>query len=303
MRKDRCTRTFAAAIPLLILIGFIRLPDYQVDTGVSSERFWTMKTHWPPIFDVVIAGDSRVFRGLSPSAMNEIMPKHRIANFGYPLCGLTRAYLEAVEGKLDPTKRDKVIVLGVTPASLTSQTAEANGFLDEMRRPPGDVLMRLYFGELLRFFRPIERGTIAHALRGQSPSVQYFQHFHADGWVATRLIPDDPQLQLKKYEELFAANQVSPELVQELLLNVGRWSAHGIRLFAFRPPTTKAMVELENRLSAFDEKNLSERFEAAGGTWLTFDSARYYSYDGSHIDPDSARQLSRDLAAVLVSHK
>jgi hypothetical protein len=34
----------------------------------------------------------------------------------------------------------------------------------------------------------------------------------------------------------------------------------------------------------------------AGGIWLSFNPDDYVSYDGSHLDADSAKKLSRDLA-------
>ena len=57
------------------------------------------------------------------------------------------------------------------------------------------------------------------------------------------------------------------------------------------------MVELENRVSGFDEPAFAAAFQAAGGLWIhDLDQAAYLSFDGSHLDETAARQLSRDLA-------
>ena len=39
-----------------------------------------------------------------------------------------------------------------------------------------------------------------------------------------------------------------------------------------------------------------EHFEAAGGVWVDTAGGSYVSYDGSHLEMDSARRLSRSLA-------
>ena len=301
MWSERSLLTIAIAIVLVVLLGFVRLPERWIQTGVSSEQIWTVKAHWPRIFDVVLVGDSRIGQDVSPSAMAEIMPGYRIGNFSYPNCALIEPYLRAAEEKLDPFSAKKMIILGVAPASLTSWAASANSFLDEQKRRPFDVVARMYFGEVLSFFRPITLRSIWDAVRGTQPDAQLFQEFHSDGWVASTRVPQDPRAALPFYEELFRRHKISPHVSSELLRMVDEWATKRIRVVAFRPPTTPEMVAIETRVAEFDEKSFVERFEAAGGTWLSFESGRYHSYDGSHLDRDAARQFSKDLATRLLN--
>ena len=73
----------------------------------------------------------------------------------------------------------------------------------------------------------------------------------------------------------------------------------GIKVYAFRPPATEEMLEVENKYSGFDEATFVSFFEAAGGTWLEVEQTKYPSYDGSHLCPDGAIDFSHDLARLI----
>ena len=52
-------------------------------------------------------------------------------------------------------------------------------------------------------------------------------------------------------------------------------------------------------MSGFREAEFIQEFRNAGGIWLSFNLDDYVSYDGSHLDADSAKKLSRDLAEKI----
>jgi len=299
---DRTLIALLLAGPMLL--GAVRwapaAPTYLVSTGVTPERFWTTKVQWGRAFDVVLAGDSRVYRGLSPAEMRPSLGQRRIANFGFPGCGLTRPYLEAVEALLDPARGEPTVVLGVTPHALTAHAARDNGFLAEMRRPLPERYARMVLAPVERFFRPIDLATTLKEAAHPELRVwgNYFEELHDDGWVASRQVPEEADSALGEYRRVL--EPVSPEIVEALLETVTRWRSRAIRVFAFRPPTSPAMLDLEARRSGFEESSFVEAFERAGGVWLRLDGS-YHSYDGSHLRDDAARALSRDLAAAIAS--
>jgi hypothetical protein len=305
---DRTLRTLFLALVAVLLTGVIlpRRSDPVVNAGGQSERFWTKKARWGPEFAVVLAGDSRVYRGLAPEEMAAALPGKKIANFGFPGCGYTRSYLDAVDGLLDAAGADETIVLGVTPHSLTAHAAEGNGFLAERSRPRGETYSRLYLSPAREMFRATTPTEIFDALDGssaRSPVVRIFQTFHADGWVATDMVPEQPDSALDEYVKVLTQYRVDPALEDDLIAKVDGWTKRGVRVFAFRPPSSTAMVDLENRLSRFDEAALAERVRRAGGLWLTVDARRYESYDGSHLNQATARRLSRDVAEQIAAHR
>ena len=142
------------------------------------------------------------------------------------------------------------------------------------------------------------------AIKGKRipPSEFYYQEFHDDGWVASWIIPDNPDKALKSYRDNFSKTKVSSELVQELLKQTQHWVQHGIYVFAFCPPTTEKMDQLEKQLSGFDENIFAKQFRDVGGVWFLFDRNGYHSYDGSHLRKDSAIKFSKDLAMQIRSH-
>lgn len=78
-----------------------------------------------------------------------------------------------------------------------------------------------------------------------------------------------------------------------------QWTAQGIRVYAFRVPSSLAMVALEDQMSGFDEATFVEQFKAAGGIWFSIPLEPYHSYDGSHLTKQAALQLSADLARLI----
>jgi hypothetical protein len=299
---NRTLLALGLALPLLLAAQRLAPapPAYLVTTGVTPERFWTRKAHWPGAFDLVLAGDSRVYRGLSPAAMRPLLADRRIANFGFPGCGLTRPYLEAAHALLDPARTERAIVLGVTPHSLTPHAARDNGFLVETRRPIPEAYARMYLAPVDRFFRPIDVATQIRELAQPEGRIagQYLEEYHEDGWVASRHVPEQPDAALGEYRRVL--EPVAPELIEGLVETVAAWARGGVRVFAFRPPTSASMVELEAQRGRFDEGAFVEAFQRAGGIWLRLDGP-YHSYDGSHLRDDAARELSRDLAAAIAA--
>ena len=72
------------------------------------------------------------------------------------------------------------------------------------------------------------------------------------------------------------------------------------RSFAFRPPASEKMEDLENAKSGYDETLIKREFSNAGGIWIDIkDRYAYKTYDGSHLTSESARLLSKYLAKFV----
>lgn len=291
-----------ALLTALMIVGVGLLRPTSGESGLGATQMWLEKVAWGPQFDFIIAGDSRVYRGVSPQTLGKELGGRVVANFGFSGLGYESAYFDAVEARLAPSAQDPVILLGITPHSLTPVAVRRNGFLEVSQEHPTDRMLARQFAPLLRFVRPIQPVELIEtfdSLRGQRK--WYYQHFHADGWVASRKVPETPSEGLTAYHEEFAGNQVSPEIVATLLERVRQWREAGIRVFGFRPPTNEAMVALEDSSSGFDEPQFVQAFEQAGGTWLAVDQYAYHSYDSSHLDRDAAVSLSRDIARRILT--
>lgn len=302
-RFERSVRVLLAALFLILLTGFIlsgtRESDQESDP--VKERFWALKTRFlKPEYNVVLYGDSRLYRGISPEAMRSALPDLKIINFGYSNGGHDRLMLNSAISLLDPEAKLRIIVLGVTPLSLTQVAAQNEHYLSIMRKPFSEAFESVYFLHLKSFILPIfpielkDIFSLSRAKRKEKHTI-----YHDDGWAESWDDVPNPEAQLSQYKDRFTSNQVSSELFQDLFQVISECKSKGIKIIGFRPPTTRAMVTLEDSMSGFHEDEFIIEFRKSGGIWLSFNIDDYDSYDGSHLDSDSALKLSRVLAEKI----
>ncbi len=300
--RQRMVVALCLAAVLILLLAFMR--DRSQLNGVDRNALWVMKLKWKHCADLVVAGDSRVYHGVSPAAMKEILPETRVLNFGFANCAYTERYLRCAESVLDPDSDRRILVLGITPLSLTAGAAQRNEFLETLNKTSNQRFMALHFGWIMSLFKPIpvqelfERKTRLNPLTPSDP-VRNYRCYYPDGWVAGYNDPENLQEGLDLYSLRFESNDfgpVSPEIVDGLIKQVAQLHLRGIEVYGFRPPSCPAMETIENTKSGFNEESLAERFVESGGVWLEFDPAGYATFDGSHLKPESAQRLSRDLA-------
>lgn len=294
--------TLLLALVMVLSVGGYRQQASKI-TGLTPHRYWANKYFWNHELDIVLAGDSRAQKALSPQVMASVLGPVRIGNFGFSSAGYGERYLTRLESLLASDSKQKAIVLGVTPSSLTQSAAEGdNQFLNFVRQDQRDVWILKHFGDFLYFFEPIKSYEIGPLLKAGKGG--YFQHYYADGWVAARKEPEDPSEAMGPYRAMWQRNKVSPKVVQGLLDKVKQWRRQGILVYAFFPPVSTEMAELEAKSSGFDQAGFYKAFQAAGGTWLELPpTEEYHAYDGSHLREDAARKLSKTLAREMRSNQ
>jgi len=286
---------FIASVGLIAastLLGAALRPPAHTE-GLCPEGFWARKLLWNREYDVVLAGDSRVYRGLAPEVMADSLPGMRICNFGFSNCAFEERYLSAVE-KLVPESGTRTIVLGITPNSLSERAAADNGFLQESVGSELSLRATVAGEHLLHRFRPYWRDLALEARYDQ-----YREAYSESGWVATRVRPRDPCRAVDRLRRLGQRDRVSERLLAGLLARVALWRSQGIRVMGFRFPTTKETAAAESRLKGYGEIHLPVAFRAAGGEWIEVPAGGYECYDGSHLSSAGAFRLSRDLAAAI----
>ena len=285
-------------LSILLLIGFNRVKPVTDDTKASIiKRFWILKTHTERKFDFLICGDSRTYRGISPTEMRSVLPNFSIFNLGYSSGSYSSFMLTKMESKLDMGASQKIILLGITPYSLTPKASLDGQIKQELDRKKEEIFESIYLQPWKLFFEPVEIRWRIDSLAKFKP--KYIQKYYDDGWVASDKIPPNPKEALDEYVKDFNNNQVSEEIIDHLMGQVKEWTSRGIQVFGVRPPTTIEMLKLEKELSNFDEDKFVLKFKQAGGIWLEVSASRYASYDGSHLDVSSAKEFSRDLATKV----
>lgn len=297
--QDKTVRTFAIAAVLIAVLGAAR-PKQPGISGLPEELFWMRKMQWRQQFDVVVAGDSRVYRDVAPNAMSRALPGLRIANYGFSGGGYAPEFLDATRRLLDPKCKKPIIVLGLTPHSLTGKAEAKNGFLDNGNMDPFAKLALLRLPGPFLFLSRYSQEESKMLFVRHAPPVVYYSEFREDGWVRSAKKPESRQEAIPQYRIMFAeGNSVSEHIVSRVMRRIRKWTAQGIAVYALRMPASPEMMKLENEMSGYRERDIAARVAKAGGMWLTFDYAEYHSYDGSHLTGEAAEAFSYDLASAI----
>lgn len=299
--KERALIALLLSAGIIIALGMARY-DWVERVGVAPEAFWTMKVGWRGEADIVVAGDSRILCAVSPAAMAEVLPGRRILNYAFLGTGCEPTYLSAARSVLSPDSDRPTIVLGVSPRSLTKGATQQKWFAPVYDQHVLKRRLSRHTGDIMYFFRAMTYAELLTTLgAAEGKAGRCFQDFRPDGWEATIIEPAHRGA-LEEYRTKFDPDQEGPvdqDVIDGLLEIVRRWRADGIAVYGFRPPSCLEMVAMENAISGFDEASFVRQFEAAGGVWVDVDQGAYSSYDGSHLDLNSAPQFSKDLAHLI----
>lgn len=297
MLRHRIPYVFLVAALLAAIIYSVR--DEMDTEEIKKNRYWVIKTRSTERYPVVFGGDSRVFRGISPEDFSAGFGGIQSYNYAYWANGYGRDYLKGLENKIDTSSEVKLIILGLTPHSLTEKTAQSPHYHWELSRAKENVMQTIYFSTIQEIFAPYKVNELLKRITGKSKPSNYRITYHPNGWVESYWIVPDTSYSARFYKDLFEGDPVSDEVISGLLEFVRKWTAMGIHVAAFRPPTSHTLRYYEQERGGFSEEEFVKRFKEAGGIWIDVDPDRYQTFDGSHLDHNSARRLSADLGREL----
>lgn len=267
------------------------------------DQFWTQKTFASNTYDVVLMGDSRTYRGLSPSVIEKALPGMKVLNFGYSNGGLNKVMFDAAQKKLSADNEDKVIVIGISPNCITGYSQKNDQYLQEKNRPREDIFERMYLNKVLYYFSPTSPEALKEKVN-QKPAPSYYNNeYYPDGYVLSEKFPADSTEAISSYISDYTNFKVEERYIDVLTSQVEDWSRKGIKVIGFRPPTTLAMRAVEDTLGHYNEALIKEKFCKAGGYWVDLNPGNFKTYDGSHLEKNSAVLLSeivsREIAKVI----
>jgi len=279
-----------------ILVGALSFAIPKNKEKYLGDRFWSQKTFASSRYNVVLMGDSRVYRGLSPSVMEEALTGLKVLNFGYSNGGLNPTMFAAAEKKLSEKNNKKVIVIGVSANCITGYTQKNEQYIQEKSRPREDVFERLYFNGIKYHFSATNPEALKEAMI-QKPLTSYYRNeYFSNGYVCSEKFPVDTMEAIPSYIQDFTNYKVEDRFVDVLINQFEDWRKKGIIVIGFRPPTTVPMKALEDTMGLYNEKMIRTKFTEAGGHWIELDQTQYKTYDGSHLDKESAVRLSEKIA-------
>ena len=294
--KQRIIAVFVGALLLLAAIVVLRPSSAS---GLPKPLFWRTKVAGEGKHRLVAAGDSRTLRGIAPQefANFDLGPG---LNFGFQGAALNSQFLDAAVSKTND-KQPAILLLGITPNAFTQSAERSNGFDKAVSDvSPVDSRLPNWYFRIIQQLEPSSLLEIKRIVTWKSNELE--ETYHSDGWLETVHNAPNEKYALRFYRDRFNKNMASPELLDRFLSHIATLAANKICVFAFRPPITEAMADIEDTTSGFNYTDFVKSFEASGGTWLETDSHDYETYDGSHLLNRSAIRLSQTLAAKIADH-
>lgn len=308
------------SLSLVILVGilcaiFCNLIIYKFNTlnekpfleDAIFDDFFGRKC-FPDSYPVIFYGDSRTFNGISPKIVSKALQQPSF-NFAFSSGGMNDRMMKFIDSRIDK-KSKAVIVLGITPYSLT-ENARANESYNEYQkkfRDKGNNMLISPHGPALYeiITMPTKRILSVGATHNGKyvKGKGYIKHYHDDGWVETTVTGDTSKSikqTLEMYEKRdFHNNPISQASIDETLTYIRKWSKEGIIVLAFRPPTCKAMEEIEESKTKFSSFKIEDKIREHGGIYINLPRSGWLSYDASHLDADSAKRLSELIGNAIL---
>jgi len=294
--RDRTAKALLLAVVLCIVTGSLRPNKPE---GMSATAYWAKKTQWKHCADAVLTGDSRVLMGLSPDIIEQYVDYKEIVNYGFAANLYNEEYMQATEELLNPNAAKTAIIMGFSPHALAWRSRGKTPFAELSSRSRINKFLEIHAGWLFDLFEPMSPRDTFHGLFPDTAPIKSVKNFKESGWVAVHKAHSNVDRQVKRYLGAYKDRQVSDKTVDVVMEYISRWSDAGINVYGFVPPSCEDMVELEKRVSGFDEESFVAKFKEAGGIWLEADLTAYNSFDGSHLQDDGAVEFSHDLARMI----
>jgi hypothetical protein len=278
---------------LVVILGLFR-PD-PMNSKTSESFFWNNKVNDTEKYNFIISGDSRAYRGVSPNEVENIIENIEGKNLGFSSGGFNREVFKLINKYLDLNRNDNIVLICLTPFSLTNSAYES-GHIKSLQKNIGFENWKINnLTKKLTFFDPIIPSEIAARYFGYG----YLHRYYNNGWIESQKYPVNKDVALKLYAKEFANNKFSEKSFQLLLENICNLTNKNVRVFVVRMPVYSKLKKLEDSLSGFKENIIKSRIINNGGRWLDIEESLYSTYDGSHLDGESARLFSVHIAKKI----
>ncbi len=279
--------------PIMIFLFGICLPKLP-SSNILHDAFWADKISNSKKYDIVVIGDSRIYRGINPLIISQITASKTV-NYGFSAAGLDSSLIYSALEQLD-TNGKKIAVFGITPSAFTQEASKNEHFKSLKRISDKDLWIRKNIYPFLGGFNSYSLSEIKKAFNHEA----YYQDCQADGFIYSYKVPSDSMAAINSYIDYFKRTSIS-ELQQSNFLDlIKKLESKGIKCFAFRVPVSLPMATLESKI--FDFETFKIKLESAGAHWISIPQNGFNSYDGSHLTGPSANKLSRILGDSILNY-
>ena len=301
MLNDRLVQTFLLATIGLVVMGLLGpgSPDPQEEVLAKQTAFFINKAHQTEKFDMVIVGDSRALRGLSPAEISKQLPDVSIFNFAFNAGGMNVEMYDEADKLLQADSSTRSVLLVPTSLAFMLHKTSNSQFREYRLKPKDQAWLYQNAPAVANFFQSLSPSVFLRRWFDLKPQKFLTQEFTSDGWLATEQTPRDDVTNLHTQREILASHKIDPGLISEFMAKTKAWTNDGTNVFALFPPAYEPRAALEDSLLDFDKAAFRLAFVQAGGIWLDPTEAAYVTYDGSHLEKASALEFSRQVGISL----
>jgi hypothetical protein len=277
---------------VVCLFGLLK-PDLPA-SPMLRESFWAHKVDAAPVYDVVLVGDSRIYRGIDPEIIEqENAHAIRCFNYGFSSAGLDHYLLEKACSLFDPSGK-KILVIGVSANSFLKESLQNSHLRSLEQWDHKNVWIKKHLYPGLTFFDPVAPSDLYKLYKGE----KYIEEYHLSyGFAASDKIPLDSSSALKAYQQQFKGEPFQGKSEDSFINMIKRFKAKGITVKVIRIPVSGSMKTLEDAYIGIDP--LLDILDRSGVKRIR-PVGHFISYDGSHLTAASARELSQQVAREVL---
>lgn len=284
---------------LVFILGYSTLMNLKSKSSpldLQKKQFFVRKFNDPKKFDCIIAGDSRVYRGIDPKILTQKIEKDCF-NIGFDSAGFGESFFELIEKKIQ-LKKDSYLFLGITPHSFTEQAAINNQLQEYLKLSSYEsehILHPTFFSHL---FPVISLNFLKEqTLQIEQSKANLNETYFENGFAPAFFSINNPNAATDSYRNIFKEHLYSLKIeslfLEKLKMLTGKYS---IKVFIFRIPTSPSIREVENQYSKFDESLLKEKIISTGAHWISFPERSYETFDGSHITEKESKNVTEIIS-------
>ncbi|MCF6365178.1 MAG: hypothetical protein L3J35_03155 [Bacteroidales bacterium] len=284
-------------ITIIVSLIFASAVAIITDNKIDDEAYKALFVHkvrTSEKYDIIIAGDSRIYRGISSKIIGGKLKSSAI-NLGFSSGGHSNLLFDLIDKRINLNSKEKIIILGITPLSLSKKASENGHIKRILKKKKEEILEYKYLFPVKNFFAPTSPAQIRKNLTEKGFNKYHQEFYIEDGWVASWYDSPFPYHALESYKKTFSETEISREVINNLYLKVKEWKSKGIKVYGFFVPSSINMEELEKNVGKFKPDTFLRGFFNAGGLWINIENS-YESYDGSHLNKESAIRLSEEVA-------
>lgn len=272
---------YIVGIFLCLAVGIVPMALRAKKQPFLPDSVFVEKLQQKPVYDLVLVGNSRVYRDMSPKVISENIGK-KVYNFGFSNLQMDSAVLSRAEQLLNPNGA-KEMLLGINVNALSGQS------LDGYRSVRGlngiEQKNVMLFAPYEKYFR----------LGDAESATQKPDHL---GFVWSMTKHADETIQKGRVMSGKTIATFKPQALADVANWVKSARARGIKVYATVPPIPEITSKAENEVGHYDPDLVRKTLQDAGAEWIDVPGT-FQTYDGSHLLGPEAEKYSLELSKKL----